>query len=115
MGKSLQECEQALDGVLAELKTKKVDSETLERVKTKLRADLIRKLDSNSGLAEELNTFSVAYGDWRKLFTSLDEYNKVTAEDVQRVANQYLLTSTKTVGRLVPPTVSTTGKAEEKN
>ncbi len=59
---------------------------TLQRVKTKLRAALIRKLDSNSGLASELCSYSVSYGDWRKLFTELDDYNKVTADDVQRVA-----------------------------
>ena len=45
-------------------------------MKTKLRAELIRKLDNNSGLAAELCSYAVNYGDWRKLFTELDDYNK---------------------------------------
>jgi predicted Zn-dependent peptidase len=72
-------------------------------VKTKLRADLIRKLASNSGLAAELCSYYVNYGDWRKLFTDLDEYNRVTAEDVQRVAKAYLTPERRTVAYLYVP------------
>ena len=66
-------------------------------MKINLRAALIEKLDSNSGLAAELCAYQAGYGDWRKLFTELDEYNQVTAEDVQRVAQKYLLENTRTV------------------
>lgn len=103
MGKSLDECEKALYEVVDRLKTQKVDDETLKRVKTKLRADLIRKLDSNSGLAAELNFYYVSFGDWKKLFTSIDDYDKITADDVMRVAKQYFVPRTRTIGRLVPP------------
>jgi predicted Zn-dependent peptidase len=103
MGKSLDDCEKALTSVVDELKTRKVDSTTMDRVKTKLRADLIRKLNSNAGLAAELNSYYVAYGDWRKLFTSIDEYDKITADDVMRVAKKYIIPQTRTVARLVPP------------
>jgi predicted Zn-dependent peptidase len=64
---------------------------------------LIQKLDSNSGLASELCNYSVNYGDWRKLFTELEEFNKVTAEDVQRVAKTYLVASGRTVAYTVAP------------
>lgn len=106
MGKSLNECENALTGVVDELKTKKVDEATLNRVKTKLRAGLIRKLDSNAGLAAELNSYYVAYGDWRKLFTSIDDYDKITADDVMRVAKKYIVPQTRTVARLTPQATS---------
>jgi len=68
-----------------------------------LRAALIRKLDSNSELASELCTYSVNFGDWRKLFTQLEEYNKVTAADVQRVAQKYLIQNTRTVAYTQAP------------
>jgi predicted Zn-dependent peptidase len=100
MGKSLEECETALDDVVNRLKTEKVDDETLKRVKTKVRASLIRRLDSNSGLAAQLNFYYVNFGDWRKLFTQLDEYDKITADDVMRVAKKYFVPETRTVARL---------------
>lgn len=100
MGKSLEECETALDSVVNRLKTEKVDDETLKRVKTKVRASLIRRLDSNSGLAAQLNFYYVNFGDWRKLFTQLDEYDKINADDVMRVAKKYFIPETRTVARL---------------
>jgi len=67
-------------------------------VKTKTRASLIRRLDNNSDLAQLLTEYYVAYGDWRKLFTSLDDIDKVTADDVQRVARKYFVNNSRTVG-----------------
>jgi predicted Zn-dependent peptidase len=102
MGKSLDECEGELYRIVDRLKSQKVDQETLKRVKTNVRASLIRQLDSNAGLAAQLNFYYVAYGNWQKLFTQLAEYDKVSADDVMRVAKKYLGPETRTVARLVP-------------
>ena len=102
-GHSAEENEKACYEIIERLKTEKVDDQTLERVKTKVRAGLIRRLDSNSGLAEELAAYHAAYGDWRKLFTSIEDIEKVTAEDVQRVARKYLTIEKRTVAYTVPP------------
>ncbi len=102
-GHTIEENEKAFYEIVERQKKEKIDATTLQRIKTKLRAALIQKLDSNSGLASELCTYSVAYGDWRKLFTELDDYNKVTADDVQRVARKYLVQNTRTVVYTVPP------------
>ncbi|HEY4361815.1 MAG TPA: pitrilysin family protein [Bryobacteraceae bacterium] len=102
-GHSIEENEKAIDAIIERMKTQAVDAESLQRVKTKLRASLIRKLDSNSGLASELATYEANYGDWRKLFTELDDYNKVTADDVMRVAKAYLTKDTRTVAYTYAP------------
>ena len=97
----MEENEKACYEIIERIKTEKVDDATLQRIKTKIRAGLIRQLDSNSGLARELTSYYVNYGDWRKLFTGLDEIEKVTADDVQRVAKQYLVPQTRTVAYTV--------------
>jgi predicted Zn-dependent peptidase len=102
-GHTLEENEKAFYEIVERVKKEKIDNVTLQRIKTKLRADLIRKLDSNSGLAAELCSYSVNYGDWKKLFTELDDYNRVTAEDVQRVAQKLLVAQTRTVVYTVAP------------
>ena len=102
-GHSVEENEKELYTIVEQLKNTKADDVTLNRVKTKLRADLIRKLASNSGLAAELCSYYVNYGDWRKLFTDLDEYNRVTADDVQRVAKTYLTPERRTVAYTYVP------------
>ena len=58
-------------------------------------------------MAAALTSYYVGYGDWRKLFTGIDEIDKVTADDVQRVAKQYLIPDARTVAWIVcrtPPT-----------
>lgn len=96
-GHTVDENEKELYAVIDHVKKDKVTPETIERVKTKLRAALIRKLDSNSGLASELCSYAVNYGDWKRLFTQLDDYDRVTAADVQRVAREYLVPKARTV------------------
>lgn len=99
-GQTAETNEKAFYELLEKFKNEKVDQVTLDRVKTKTRASLIRQLDSNSGLASLMTVYHIAYGDWRKMFTSLEDVNKVTADDVQRVAKQYFVDSGRTVALL---------------
>lgn len=102
-GHTLEENEQAIYDVIEQLKSQPVDAATLARVKTKLRADLIQGLANNTGLADTLASYHANFGDWRKVFTELEEYNRVTAEDVQRVARQYLVETARTVALTYAP------------
>ncbi|MCC7174318.1 MAG: insulinase family protein [Bryobacterales bacterium] len=97
VGHTVEENEKALYGVLERLKSEKVDPAALERVKTKIRAGLIRSLDSNSGLAGQLTYYHANYGDWRKLFTGIEDIQRVTGDDVQRVAREYFTPEARTV------------------
>jgi predicted Zn-dependent peptidase len=102
-GHSVEENEKAVDAIIDRIKKEKVDDASIQRVKTKLRAAVIRKLDSNSGLASELSSYEANFGDWRKIFTQLDDYNKVTADDVMRVAKIYLVENSRTVAYTYSP------------
>ncbi len=105
-GHSNQECEDALYAQIDRLKNEPVTPEELQKAKTRARASLIRQLDSNSGLAEQLAYYQVITGNWRNLFRQLDRIDKVTAADIQRVAQTYFITTNKTVG-----TITTTAGA----
>jgi predicted Zn-dependent peptidase len=96
LGHNIQDNEKTLGEVIERFKKESVDADSLARVKTKTRATLIRQLDSNAGLAQLLTSYYVNYGDWRKLFTSIDDVNRVTAADVQRVAQKYFVTNART-------------------
>ncbi|MHC4545376.1 MAG: M16 family metallopeptidase [Planctomycetota bacterium] len=97
-GNTYQECEEAIYEEVEKLKTELVTSEELAKAKTRARAGLIRQLDSNSGLAGQLTSYEVVTGDWRNLFNQLDQIDKVTAEDIQRVAKEYFTKKNRTVG-----------------
>ena len=78
-------------------------SEVLEQVKTRTRAGVIRSMRSPEGLAATLAANQALEGDWRQLFKDIDEISKVTADDIQRVANTYFQKKNRTVGMIVPP------------
>jgi predicted Zn-dependent peptidase len=103
LGHTSEENEKDLDSVLAVLRNDKVDAAALARVKTRTRAGLIRQLDDNAGLAQLLASYYANYGDWKKLFTSIDDIDKVTVDDVQRVAKQYFTTDNRTVAVTFQP------------
>lgn len=108
-GHSIDENEKAIYDIVERVKSAQVDQQSIDRVKTKLRADLIRKLTGNMGLAVELCDYYSAYGDWRRLFTELEDFQKVTATDVQRVARQYLVPEHRTVGYTFAPPATVVG------
>ena len=97
-GRTNQECEEAIYAEIDKLKNEPVLPEELEKAKTRSRAGLIRQLASNSGLASQLTFYEVITGDWRNLFKQLDDIDRVTAEDIQRVAKKYFTTKNQTVG-----------------
>lgn len=73
----------------------------LDRARTNARANLLRSLDSNSGLARSFASAHATKGDWRTVFTDLEELEKVTLDDLQRVAKKYLIKKNRTVGAIV--------------
>jgi predicted Zn-dependent peptidase len=90
----------AIHAEIDRLKNEDVGKEELDSVKTRAKADLIRRLDSNSGLAGQLATAQARYGDWREIFNQIDKIDKVTAPDVRRIANSVFVPSNRTVGLL---------------
>ncbi len=96
-----EDCETAINEEIDRIRNEEVTEEELSRAKVKARVNLIRGLDSNMGLALQMAYFHVLTGDWRNLFHSIDRINEVTAEDVKRVANQYLVPRNRTVASIV--------------
>ncbi len=82
------------------LKNEDVSADELQSVKTRSKAGLLRRLDSNFGLALQLALYQKQYGDWRELFREVDHIDKVTAADVRRVAAATFVPNNRTVALL---------------
>jgi predicted Zn-dependent peptidase len=99
-GHTNQEIQRAIQEQIAKLKSEDVTDEELQMFKTRTRADLIRGLDSNEGLAQQLAIYQTRYGDWRELFRYLDRVDKVSKADIRRVANQVFQDNNRTIGTI---------------
>ncbi len=105
-GHTTAELQKGFAEEIQKLKTQDVTDEELEMFKTRAKADLIRGLASNEGLAEQLAYYQTRYGDWRELFRYLDRVDKVNKSDIRRVANQVFQDSNRTVGIILTQTAS---------
>ena len=95
-----QQCEEALLAEIDRLVAGGVTAEELAGVKARSRADFIRGLDSNAGLAQQLTYFQMLTGDWRNMFRQVDKIEAVTLGDVQRVAQQIFQVTNRTVAAI---------------
>ena len=101
-GTSVEELAIALRAEIDRLKTEPVKPEELERVKTQLKAGLLRTLDSNMGMARILAEYEAKTGSWRNIFEELSKLETITPEDIQRVAQKTFTEENRTIGRLIP-------------
>lgn len=100
-GKTNEEVADAIHEELDRLKNEDVTDEELQRFKTQARANLVRRLGSNGGLANQLVSYQTSYGDWRELFHYLERLEAVTKADIRRVAQETLKSSNRTVAQIV--------------
>lgn len=100
-GIELNTLSKAIHEQIERLQQNLVSADELQRAKTRLRADLVRKLRSNKGLARRLAGAKAQQGQWQKLFTYLDRLEQVSLQDVQDVARKYLEDENRTTGRLI--------------
>ena len=112
-GHTNAEMQKGIAEQIAKLKTEDVTDEELAMFKTRTKADLIRGLASNSGLAQQLAIYQTRYGDWRELFKYLDKVDKVNKADIRRVANKVFVEGNRTNGSI--ETVSAPAAAKGAN
>jgi predicted Zn-dependent peptidase len=97
-GHKPDEMADAIHVEIEKLKNEDISDEELKMIKTRAKANLIRGLGSNEGLANDLAIYQSRYDDWRELFRSVDRIDKVSKADIRRVAKQTFVPTNRTVG-----------------
>lgn len=108
-GVSVDTLQSVIHEEIRKVKNGELTQQELDRARTNIRASLVRSLDSNMGLAQSFAAAEAQRGDWRAVFTSIDDLQEVTLEDLQRVAQTYLTEDNLTVGTIEPPAETSSG------
>ncbi len=116
-GHTPAEIREGIHKEIEKLKSTDVTDEELAMFKTRTRADLLRSLADNQGLANNLAQYQTRYGDWRELFQQLDRVDKVTKADIRRVANKVFVATNRTSAEIdtEAPAAPTTPDAKTDN
>ena len=96
-GHTPDEMKAAVHKELDRLKTEDVTDAELEKFKTRAKADKLRGLGDNAGLASQLAEYQTRFGDWRVMFSEIAKIDAVSKADIRRVANKTFVASNRTV------------------
>jgi zinc protease len=100
-GKEPAEVEREIDSLLEKVKTERISERELQKAKNQIEAAFVFAQDSIFGQAMKIG-YHEAVGGWRLMDAYIDGIRKVTREDIQKVAKQYLDRDRRTIGVMIP-------------
>ncbi len=99
--KSLDDAEKTMLSVIDGLIKEPPNKEEVDRARTRLLKNIDLELNNSERVGLALSEWG-SMGDWRLIYLNRDQVEKVTPEDVARVAKQYLKADNRTIGRYLP-------------
>ncbi|MGH7444566.1 MAG: M16 family metallopeptidase, partial [Longimicrobiales bacterium] len=104
--RSAEQIISAIDEQVARLQSQPVDQATLDRALVKIRSSLYSTIESGLGRADLLAAFALFDDDPNRINRLEDEFRKVTPELIQRVAQEYLRSTNRTIVKVEPASAS---------
>ncbi|MBN8688940.1 MAG: insulinase family protein [Chitinophagales bacterium] len=92
--------EKAIYTELEKIKQEGITEAELQKIKNQKLMEFYDQVETINGKSNNIGTYEVFFGDYRKMFDAPALYNKVTVADVQRVATKYFTRQNRTVGVL---------------
>ncbi|QAA82045.1 insulinase family protein [Aequorivita sp. H23M31] len=99
--KNAEEMNSKLLETVEKVKKEGVNQADIDRIVANLNAQTILGRDGSGSIASELTEY-IAGGDWTEYINESKKLSKVTAADVARVANKYLVKDQSTTGYFIP-------------
>ena len=109
-GVEVERVEKILYEELAKVQSGPVEERELQKAKNTAVADFYRSMKTIDGKANTLGTYEVVFGDYQKLFKTVDLINQVTRDKLQEVARKYFGAKNRTVAVLVPEPAAAASK-----
>lgn len=100
--KTLDEIQTSFDAEIERLKTELISQEEFEKIRNQYENDFISSNSTIAGIAENLADNHVYNGGASKINTELQNYLSVTREDIQRVAQKYLMQDKRIILHYLP-------------
>lgn len=114
MGVPLNELETAMNDEFQKVKTELVSENEFQKVRNQIESDFVRSNARVAGIAESLANYHVYFGDANLINTEIERFNKVTREDLRRVANKYLVEENRVVLYYLPMSAQEQGASTTK-
>jgi predicted Zn-dependent peptidase len=105
MGVEVLDLEESMNTEVAKMSEELISVEEFEKLRNQIENDFISGNSSMAGIAESLSDYYLYYnGETNLVNTELERYFKVTREDIQAAAIQYLRTENRVTLHYLPKT-----------
>ncbi|MCK5357579.1 MAG: insulinase family protein, partial [Elusimicrobiales bacterium] len=94
---TLEAVENAIVEEIEKVKKEAPTKWEMDRIINNYEASLIKQLESNSGMAENLSSSQQILGDWKNDWIMLEKIKKLKPEDISKAAQKYLTKENKTI------------------
>lgn len=101
-GKSVERCLSVAMQHIHRLQKTKVDEDELAKVKNRLELGFLGALETVNGKGDQIGFCETVVGDPSHPFVRLEEYRRVTSDDVRRVAREVFDDARRTIIDVVP-------------
>jgi zinc protease len=92
--------EEAIYVEIEKIKKEGISETELQKIKNQKLMEFYNQVETINGKSNNIGTYEVFFGDYRKMFNAPANYNKITIAEVQEVAKKYFTKSNRTVGIL---------------
>ena len=92
--------EKAIYEELDKIKKGGVTESELQKIKNQKLMEFYGQIETINGKSNNIGTYEVFFGDYKKMFDAPASYNKVTPDDIKRVTIKYFTKNNRTVGVL---------------
>ncbi|MDQ3017779.1 MAG: insulinase family protein [Bacteroidota bacterium] len=107
MGVSVQELENAMDAEVAKVQKELITEKEFEKLRNQIESEFVTNNSRMSGIAENLATYHMFFGDANLINTEIDRYLAVTREDIMAAAKRYLVNTNRVVLYYLPKSQET--------
>ncbi len=101
-GKTIDDMVPALEEEISKLRNELILEREFQKIQNQMESNFIQSNSKMAGIAESLANYHTYYGDANYINTEIERYRSVTREDIQRVAQKYLVKDNRVVLRYLP-------------
>jgi len=102
MGVEAADLEKEIDVLVAQVQKEGISDQDFQKLQNIIENDLVSKNSSMAGIAQNLAEAKVFYGSTDYINQELEKYSKVSREDIQRVAQEYMTLDARVVLHYLP-------------
>jgi len=101
-GKTIDDMVPALEEEISKLQNELISEREFQKIQNQMESNFIQSNSKMARIAESLADYHTYYGDANYINTEIERYRSVTREDIQRVAQKYLVKDNRVVLRYLP-------------